>query len=145
MRRRPERRFLSGSLILGGLVLLIAILIGNRLGDRVLTQVAERTQPVATLPTPYVMPSTTPEPPNWKTVKVVSVATDPHFPDPRVTPPPPTPTPTPKRTPRPSPSPSPANPEPSNGLDQFVPLGSPPAPPTVPPTFTPPGARPSGR
>jgi hypothetical protein len=134
--RRRDRGFLSGALVLGALVLLVAILIGNRLGDKVLTQVVERTQPIATLPTPFPQISATLAPATWKVVKVVSVATDPHFPDPRVTPPPPTPTPTPKHTPTPRPSQEPS-PEASTGLDQFVPLPSPGAP-TPPPTFTPP-------
>jgi hypothetical protein len=138
---RPNRSFLSGSLVLGALVLLVAILIGNRLGDKVLTQVAERTQPIATLPTPYPQLSVTLAPTTWKAAQVVSVATDPHFPDPRVTPPPPTPTPTPKRTPTPRPTTQPS-PETSSGLDQFVPIPSPGAP-TPPPTFAPPAVRPA--
>lgn len=107
-RRPPGRGFLSGALVLGGLVLLTAIVIGNQLGDRVLTQVATRTQAGPILPTPVPASSQSAPPPDWKKIQVTSVATDPHFPDPRVTPPTPRPTPTAKPTPTPKPKASPS-------------------------------------
>jgi hypothetical protein len=120
LKRRPDRTFLSASLILGALVLLVAIVVGNQLGDRVLSQVTERTQPLPTLVIPTAVPAPSEAPQVWKSAQVTAVATDPHFPDPRVTPPPP-PTPRPTPTPRPAPTRSPA-------LDRmFVP-----APPPVP-------------
>jgi hypothetical protein len=103
----PSRRFLSWSLIAGSIVLLVAIAIGNQLGERVLSQVTERTQPLPTPIAPSPVPTQSQGPQSWKQVQVTAVATDPHFPDPRVTPPrPPTPKPTPSPTPVPTPSPS---------------------------------------
>jgi hypothetical protein len=100
-------------LVAGALVLLVSILIGQRLGDRVLLQSEQRLPLAGTAITPVPLPSAT-DPGDlrdWKRLQVVSVATDPAFPDPRVTPtPPPTPRPTPKATPtaRPTPAPTPA-------------------------------------
>ncbi len=102
---RPPRAFLSWSMILGSLVLLLAIIIGNQLGDRVLSQVTEQTRPLPTPVMPSAVPTQSQAPQSWKQVQVTAVATDPHFPDPRVTPPPP---PTPKPTRRPTPAPTPA-------------------------------------
>ncbi len=101
------------------MLLVVAVFFGNRMGDRVLSQVGAR---IDLQPTP--IPSI--EPPSagpsderrvfWKKAQVVTAATDPAFPDPRVTPPPtatprpPTPIPTPpppKATPTVSPSPAP--------------------------------------
>jgi hypothetical protein len=101
--RRPRQAI---TLVGGALLLLIAITIGQRLGDRVLSGATDRHSPI-------VGPQTTPVPgtsdaavKNWRRDQVVSVATDPAFPDPRVTPPPsPKPTPTPKPTPSPTPTP----------------------------------------
>ena len=84
---RSRRPALSITLVLGAVVLLISIAIGQRLGDRVLMQATDRRSPI-------VAPITTPVPSrsdvnlekNWKREQVVSVATDPAFPDPRVTP-----------------------------------------------------------
>lgn len=109
---RPPRSFLIWSLIAGSLVLLLAIVIGNQLGDRVLSQVTERTQPLPTPVMPSAVPTQSQAPTNWKAVQVTAVATDPHFPDPRVTPPPP-PTPKPTRPPTPSPTPFIPTPEPA--------------------------------
>ncbi|MGD1065783.1 MAG: hypothetical protein ABR975_03115 [Vulcanimicrobiaceae bacterium] len=98
--RRPG---LSALLVAGALVLLVSILIGQRLGDRVIVQ-SEQRAPIAGLAiTPVPEPSPTDEGDlhDWKRLQVVSVATDPAFPDPRVTKPP---TPTPKPTARPTPS-----------------------------------------
>jgi hypothetical protein len=121
------RSGLSTLLILGAFVLLVAIVIGNGMGNRVLRQVAHTAED----PTP--VPLATPSPddeggPNTLTLRrrhVTSVATDPAFPDPRLTPepsPPPTPRPAPKATPTPSPEPTPP-PEPT---DDVAPYTSPP-------------------
>jgi hypothetical protein len=90
-------------LVAGALVLLVSILIGEKLGDRVLLQ-TERRVPVGTAlvtPVPQTAPSNPGPLRNWKRDQVVSVATDPAFPDPRVTrPPTPTPRPIARRKPR---------------------------------------------
>jgi len=83
----PRKR-LSQVLIVGALVLLGAILVGLGMGNHVLSQVAGR-EPV--VPTPVAIP--TPKPGDqagsgslWKRIQVMAVATDPAFPDPRITP-----------------------------------------------------------
>lgn len=107
----PRRPGLSALLIGGAVVLLISILIGQKLGDRVLLQ-TERRVPIGgsgVTPIPGAESSDRGELKNWKRLQVVSVATDPAFPDPRVTrpptPPPPVYTPPPYRpTPIPEPT-----------------------------------------
>jgi hypothetical protein len=73
--------FLSGALLLG------AIALGNRMGNHVLVQVSERTE---VAPTPLLTPVPGAKDRQvslgWKKTQLVSVATDPAFPDPRVTP-----------------------------------------------------------
>jgi hypothetical protein len=88
----------------GAVVLVISILIGQKLGDRVLLQ-TERRVPIAgsgVTPVPGAEASGHDVLKNWKRLQVISVATDPAFPDPRVTrppaPPPPAYTPPPRRT-----------------------------------------------
>jgi hypothetical protein len=111
MRNRRPRT----SLVLVGLgvLLLVSIAIGQQIGDHALFSA---TQHRLAFPddsiTPVPDPTTTDDPTlskDWKRLQVVSVATDPAFPDPRVTPPPtPTPRPAPpapKATPTPTPSP----------------------------------------
>jgi hypothetical protein len=101
------------------IVLLLSIVLGRRLGDRVLGGQIGRKPPIA-----GVIPTPSPEPAEtgfnegyWKHVKIISVATDPAFPDPRVTPPPePTRPPTPKPTATPTPRP-PSPPPPSLSPD----------------------------
>jgi hypothetical protein len=92
---------LSGLLVIGGVVLLIAIAIGNSMGNRVLNQVAGGNggyfQNVMATPVPIETHASAEV--NWKKVQVMSVATDPAFPDPRVTPEPTVPP-----TPRPIPT-----------------------------------------
>lgn len=109
--RRPG---LSALLVGGALVLVVSILIGQKLGDRVLLQTARppliggggvTPVPGADAPGHDVLK-------NWKRLQVISVATDPAFPDPRVTPPPmPSPqpyTPPPRhKTPAPAPTKAP--------------------------------------
>ncbi|MEO6834932.1 MAG: hypothetical protein ABI231_03380 [Candidatus Tumulicola sp.] len=84
----PSRRFLTIVLATGSAVLLVAIGIGERMGDRVLGQATEQTLqsviPVAASPTPSQSPG--PLGPNWKRLDTMSAAGDPHFPDPRVPP-----------------------------------------------------------
>jgi hypothetical protein len=96
-------------LVAGAVVLLVSILIGQKLGDRVLLQTARRV-PIAganLTPVPETQPSAQPPIKNWKRQQVVSVATDPAFPDPRVTHPP-TPRPaTAAPTPKPTLTPAP--------------------------------------
>ncbi|MBD5657458.1 MAG: hypothetical protein IAI50_20090 [Candidatus Eremiobacteraeota bacterium] len=104
------RTGLSAILIVGALVLLVAIAVGNSMGNRVLGQIPERMPALAVTPLPS--PSTAEGTDTigqalWKRRQVLSVATDPAFPDPRVTPEPPVPA-TPKPTPKPTPSPSPS-------------------------------------
>jgi hypothetical protein len=112
MRRRAG---LSTVLILGALVLLLAIVVGTNMGNRVLGQIGVH---VPVEPTPVPPATAAPGEPNpgdvtsWKHVSVMSVATDPGFPDPRITPEPeapstPRPKPTPTRTPPPLPTPEP--------------------------------------
>jgi hypothetical protein len=97
-------------LVAGAVLLLIAILIGQRLGDRVISQGLARRVPLSGLVTTTPIPAPSgPLEANWKRAQVVSVATDPAFPDPRVTPPPtakPTPAPTPVPTLTPAPTPT---------------------------------------
>jgi len=117
----------SALLVLAGIVLLAAIAIGNRMGDHVLGASQRRPDVAPTiLPTtaaPYA--ASTPRGLGWKHRDVISVATDPAFPDPRVTPPTPTPS--------PSAAPTPA------GLPPEAPLPAAPAdPPTSAPYTSPP-------
>lgn len=100
----PSRRpGLSALLVAGAVILLVSILIGQKLGDRVLLQ-TERRVPIigsGVTPVPEAEPTDKTLLKNWKRLQVVAVATDPAFPDPRVTRPPtpkPTPTPTPRAT-----------------------------------------------
>ncbi len=97
-------------LVAGAIVLLVSILIGQKLGDRVLLQ-TERRSPLAggaITPVPQTEPTAEAALRNWKRLQVVSVATDPGFPDPRVTrPPTPTPAPQAAAPPRPRVTPIP--------------------------------------
>jgi hypothetical protein len=107
--RRPG---LSALLVGGAIVLLISILIGQKLGDRVLLQTERRVLigGSGVTPIPGAQASGRDELKNWKRLQVISVATDPAFPDPRVTRPP-TPPPVPYTPPphRTTPKPAPAN------------------------------------
>ncbi len=102
--RRPG---LSALLVAGAVVLLVSIVIGQKLGDRVLLQTERRVPIVGSgvTPVPETEPTDAGPLKNWKRLQVVSVATDPAFPDPRVTVPPrPTPRPTPHPTPTAAPT-----------------------------------------
>jgi hypothetical protein len=104
----PSRRpGLSALLVAGAVVLLVSILIGQKLGDRVLLQTQRRVPVVGSgvTPVPETDTGSHGELKNWKRLQVVSVATDPAFPDPRVTRPPAPPPP--PMTPRPMPTPPP--------------------------------------
>lgn len=104
----PSKRFITVVLAVGIAVLAAAIALGERAGDRVIGQVTEKRldsiAPVTVTPAP-VERSAAPYGPNWKRTEVMTAATDPGFPDPRVPPVAlPTPTPTPKLTPTPPPA-----------------------------------------
>ncbi len=88
-------------------MLLAAIFLGNSMGNKVLGQITSRasfsTTPVP-IPTVSAGEETAAEVISRRH-QVLSVATDPGFPDPRITPEPPPPE-TPRPTPKPSPSPT---------------------------------------
>jgi len=104
--RRPRT---SLTLVGAALVLLISIAIGQRIGDHILTSGTDR-QPTVVRPLATPVPEQSEGPVrDWHHEQIVSVATDPAFPDPRATRPP-TPTPAPTPTPRPTALPSPTPP-----------------------------------
>jgi hypothetical protein len=119
MRRRTN---LSTVLLMGAATLLIALALGNGMGSRVVSQVAERIPQFAASSTPAPEATATDAQAGtaWKRTQVMAVATDPGFPDPRVTPAPPPPPPPRRVTPSPSPSPTSAH--------QRQPYTSPPLP-----------------
>lgn len=93
-------------------MLLLAVAIGERMGNRVIGQANQQTLesviPEAMTPAPDDSPQ--PYGPDWKRSQALSAAGDPRFPDPRIPPQPlPTlaPTPTPRPTPKPTPTPNP--------------------------------------
>jgi hypothetical protein len=106
-----SKRFVTLILAAGVAVLLIAIVVGERMGDRVLADAADTG---SSAQTPLVTPlpestATGPYGPDWRSNQPLAAATDPHFPDPRIPPKPlptlpptPKPTPTPKWTPNPN-------------------------------------------
>jgi hypothetical protein len=106
--RRPATSLL---LVGGAILLLVSIVVGQRLGDSVLRQVTEqRSSEAGPILTPVPQASDElGEARNWKREQVVSVATDPAFPDPRATP---KPTPTPRPTANPT-TPPPTLPPPA--------------------------------
>jgi hypothetical protein len=138
--RRPKT---AAFLFLCGVTLLVSIFAGEKMGERVLRKTTQTAILVPQVETPSPAPSATEAGPirDWRKLRVVTVATDPGFPDPRVTKPPtPTPKPTPTPTPIPTPSPAPTatpgqapSPTPS-GLPGGVPI------PSLYPTAPPPGA-----
>jgi serine/threonine-protein kinase len=106
---RSRRPGLSLLLVAGAGLLIVSILIGERLGDRVMLQTAERAPVASELVTavPDAAPTDARDPADWKRLQVIAVATDPGFPDPRVTRPP-APRPPATRSPTPTPAPTPA-------------------------------------
>ena len=153
----PSNRFATVVLAAGAAVLVVAIGIGERMGDRVLGQATEHTlqsiAPVAASPQPDA--SGGPYGPDWKRSETLAAAGDPRFPDPRIPPqplptrppepvatlPPATPTPNPnipvwRQQPLPTPTPSPSEsppPEPSVSPSPVA-KASPPANPTDSPS-----------
>jgi hypothetical protein len=105
----PSTRLPTILLAAGAAVLLVAVAVGERMGNRVIGQATDQTLQSVT---PQAV-STAPDAaqaygPDWKRSQSLSAAGDPHFPDPRVPPQPlPTPMPTPKATPTPIPTPTP--------------------------------------
>lgn len=130
-------------LAVGAVVLLVAVAIGERMGDRVIGQATEQTLqsvgPVSVSPSPNG--SAQPYGPDWKRSQSLSAAGDPHFPDPRV-PPQPLPTPLPAPKPRPTPIPTPTpNPNIPIWRQKPLPTFRPTAAPVLPATEAPsPGA-----
>lgn len=129
----PSKRYVAIVLGLGTLVLLLAIVIGERMGYHLLGQSTELSP--AILPTVLI----TPEPPDagsgvygpdWKRSETLSGAPDPGFPDPRV---PPVPLPT--RQPAPKPSALPPTPTPNPNIPIW--RRQSPMPTPIPPTTTP--------
>jgi|SRR5215469_869673 len=93
----PSKRFITVILAAGVAVLLVAILIGEQMGSKVLVAAANSAGSEQTIVTP--LPSESAGPggsygPDWKRSQTLSAAPDPGFPDPRV-PPKPLPTPPP--------------------------------------------------
>jgi hypothetical protein len=90
-------------LVAGAAVLLVAVAIGERMGNRVIGQATEQTLQSITPQAVTPAPDATPQPygPDWKRSQALSAAGDPRFPDPRV---PPEPLPTPAPTPKPQPT-----------------------------------------
>ena len=129
------RAGLSTALLVGAVVLLSAIAIGNDMGNRVLGQLAGTVPVVSTTPVPLPTVSDLAVDADgrqlWSRHDVLSVATDPAFPDPRITPepPPPPPPPPPRAAPAPAASAKPSlSPSSSAGAS-----GTPKAPYTSPP------------
>ena len=104
----PSKRFLTLVLLAGTAVLLLAIGLGQRMGDKVLGSATEQRlgglQNLVVTPAPNQ--TTGPLGPDWKRSQSLAAAPDPGFPDPRVPPQPlPTPVPRPttaKQTPKPA-------------------------------------------
>jgi hypothetical protein len=111
MRSRRPRTALT--FVAMGLVLLVSIVAGQQIGEHTIFGSTERRvdipeQAVTPIPDDTAGPSEAIAR-NWKRLQIVSVATDPAFPDPRVTPPPtPSPKPSPTASPAPSRAPAPA-------------------------------------
>jgi hypothetical protein len=83
----PSKRFATLVLAAGVLVLLLAIVLGEGMGQSVLRNATEQNGaaiPVAITPNPN--PSSAPYGPDWKQPQALAAAPDPRFPDPRVAP-----------------------------------------------------------
>src|SRR5579862_8721622 len=81
------RASFSALLLIGGFVLLVSVALGMGMGNRVLGQIGAHV-PVQPTPVPQLTGATDENgaPDEWRHTSVLSVATDPGFPDPRVTP-----------------------------------------------------------
>jgi hypothetical protein len=83
----PTNRLPTILLAAGAAVLLFAILLGERMGDRVLGQVAHGNAATLTVPvTPEPLQTAGPFGPDWKRSMTLTAAPDPRFPDPRIPP-----------------------------------------------------------
>ena len=129
----PNNRLPTILLAVGAGVLILAVVIGERMGDRVIGQATDRTLQSATgAVTPEPDATAGPYGPDWKRSQALTAANDPRFPDPRV---PPQPLPTPLVTPTPAPTVPPTpTPNPTIPIWRQQPL----------PTATPPAEAPSG-
>jgi hypothetical protein len=129
----PTNRLPTILLAAGAAVLLLAILLGERMGDRVLGQVArgDVTLPVAITPEP--LQTAGPFGPDWKRSMTLTAAADPRFPDPRV---PPEPLPT-RVAETPAPVSHTPTPNPNIPVWRQQPLPTPTAAPTAIPTEEP--------
>ena len=127
----PTNRFATAVLAAGAFVLLVAIAVGERMGDRVLGQATEHTLPALSLATPAPGASGAGLGPDWKRSETLSAAPDPRFPDPRV-PPRPLPTPLPAAT-----SAADATPTPNPNVPVWRQQGMPTATPIPLATFAP--------
>ena len=97
----PSKRFLTLILVASTAVLLLAIIIGEHMGNSVLGSTERRADAVPQIViTPAPNQTTGPFGPDWKRSQTLSAAPDPGFPDPRV-PPQPLPTRLPRATPAP--------------------------------------------
>ena len=98
----PSKRIVTIVLAAGVAVLLVAILLGEQMGSRVLVAAANSDSGGQVIVTPLPTDSTGGNAlygPDWKRSQTLAAAPDPGFPDPRV---PPKPLPTPPPTPKPS-------------------------------------------
>jgi len=104
----PSKRFVSLVLVAGIVVLIAAISLGERMGERGLGGAQHGNLLPTVVVTPEAPGSLAPYGPNWKREQAIAAAPDPRFPDPRVPPEPlPTPIPRPRpATPTPAPTPS---------------------------------------
>ncbi len=141
---QSPNRFPTIVLAAGAVVLLVAVAVGERMGNRVIGQANEQSLqsvlPQAVTPAPNGSPQ--PYGPDWKRSQALSAAGDPHFPDPRVPPQPlPTLAPTPKPRPTPVPTPTP-NPNIPIWRQRPLPTFAPSAPPSAEGSAAP--AEPSG-
>ncbi len=131
---QPQLRFPTLVLAAGALVLIAAVAIGERMGDRVIGQATQQTLesvgPISVSPSPDASPRA--YGPDWKRSQALSAAGDPRFPDPRV---PPQPLP----TLAPTPTPRPATPKPTATPTPNVPIWRQKPLPTIPPSAGPAG------
>ncbi|MBV9232978.1 MAG: hypothetical protein JO030_02955 [Candidatus Eremiobacteraeota bacterium] len=129
---QPQLRFPTLVLAAGALVLLAAVAIGQRMGDRVIGQATQQSLesvgPISVSPSPDA--SAHPYGPDWKRSQALTAAGDPRFPDPRV---PPQPLP----TLAPTPSPRPATPRPTATPTPNVPIWRQQPLPTITPSVGP--------
>jgi len=128
--RRPQASFV---LVVSGIVLLVSIFIGEKMGERVIKRSTEAAILVPEVQSAVPVPTASADQAgpirDWRKLQVVTVATDPGFPDPRVTP---TPTPKPKPTHTPSPQPTYFFPTPSPEPSEAPPSAAPSTTPQLP-------------